>query len=162
MAVGSLVEEEWMRQELGTIKYLHPEFPPLEVPHTQKSGKPLWGSTVAPGARLALAVLEQAIRDIQNMPAVLPEMDDFRDTCSQQIAEVRRHRLRRAFRDGEDALRWVFDESPTSLPHASFMHVCTALDLDPEGLRNKIRDNVDNMPMPTRGSGRHPVSSSMR
>lgn len=114
--------------------------------------------TTAPGARLALAVLEQAIRDIQNAPAALPSSQAFSDTCSMRTAEVRRHRIRRAVRDGEDALRWVFDDGSSSLPHMSFLHVCEILDLEPEGLRNKIATNVHEMPIPTRGSGRHPVS----
>ena len=113
----------------------------------------------APGARLALAVLEQAIRDIQNAPAALPSSQAFSDTCPMRIAEVRRHRIRRAFRYGEDALRWVFDDGSSSLPHVSFLHVCEVLDLDPQRLRNKIATNVHEMPIPTRGSGRYPVSS---
>ena len=120
------------------MKIVLPVFPPVDLPHSQEKSRRIHSTAKEPGARLALAVLEQAILDIQKMPAMAV------DHCHNH-------------REGQHALDWVFLEYETR--GLSFTYVCEVLDIDISVLRKRIADNIEGMMIPTRGSGRYPVTS---
>ena len=130
-----------MKFALVDMRWMAPEFPPVDLPHSQEKSKRIHGTATEPGARLALAVLEQAILDIQKMPK------------SKKIHY-------RHYKEGQHALDWVFTEYETR--GLSFAYVCEVLDLDPSALRKRITNDVQRMTMPSRGAGRYPVTSKNR